>query len=417
MTPTPEPDIRVALWCDVDMNIVDGSSIWLQSIAEVLAQHPRIRLTILLRMFERESLLTAPLECHPRIELVRAEEMAVHEEPVKASDALDFLERLDERERFDLVVLRGVPTLAEVTRRSRFDGRMWLYYVARYTPDDVLRQLVEKAHRILCPSERMRQHVLEVAPHARARTFTMPPMIPAVEPAAGPPRRDGDAPQLVYAGTITREYRFFETVEMFRRLRKRYGKAKLHMAVGKVGLTSKPRRFRLRSAVTLRLTRGLVRHGSVQRARVHELVRQSDVAISLRDASIEDHRDCISSKVLEYCAARRPVLLTRIPIYEGLLGADYPLFVDDGQDPEPIVAAALADPAGLERAAATCFEASRPYTFDRIAERMAPHLEELVGPSASAARHQIGDDTPHQRPRPGVDPEQVAGEPVEDSPR
>ena len=156
MTPTPEPDIRAALWCDVDMNIVDGSSIWLQSIAEVLAQHPRIRLTILLRMFERESLLTAPLERHPRIELVRAEEMAVHEEPVKASDALDFLERLDERERFDLVVLRGVPTLAEVTRRSRFDGRMWLYYVARYTPDDVLRQLVEKAHRILCPSERMK---------------------------------------------------------------------------------------------------------------------------------------------------------------------------------------------------------------------------------------------------------------------
>jgi glycosyltransferase involved in cell wall biosynthesis len=381
---TDSAPIRIALWCDVDMNVVDGSSIWLQSIAGVLVEDPRVELTILLRMFQRDDLLTAPLAQHPRITLIHAEEVGVDEDPVSASDALDFLERMDDRRRFDVVLLRGVPTLDEVARRTRFDGRLWLYFVARYTTDEVLGVLAGKAHRILCPTERMRQHVLATVPDSSELALTMPPMIPAIEPASASPGGHGDAPQLLYAGTITREYRFYETVEMFRRLRKRYPRARLHMAVGKVGLTARRRRFRLRAALKLRLTRGLVRHGSVPREQVHELTRRSDVAISLRDAHIQDHRDCISSKVLEYCAARRPVLLTRIPIYEEMLGADYPLFADDESDPEPVVAAALADPATLERAAAACFEASRPYTFARVAEGIAPHLEDAV---AAAAGH------------------------------
>ncbi len=216
---------RVALWGDLDMNLIDGSSISLQSVAQLLAEDPRVRLTILLKRPVSSELVTAPLERHPRIELVQPDTAELG-----AADALDWLERMDKSGRFDLVVLRGVPTLAEVAARDRFDGRLWLYYVARYTDDDVLRVLVrEEADRILCPTERMRAHVLEAAPHTPDKTLTMPPMIPRVEPAELP--ESGETPQLhVYAGTVSRAYRFFETVAMLRRLRRRYPRAELAAA-------------------------------------------------------------------------------------------------------------------------------------------------------------------------------------------
>ena len=276
-----------------------------------------------------------------------------------------------------------MPTLAEVAARDRFDGRLWLYYVARYTDDDVLRVLVEKADRILCPTERMRAHVLEAAPHTPDKTLTMPPMIPRVEPAELP--ESGETPRLVYAGTVSRAYRFFETVAMLRRLRRRYPRAELHLAFGKHGTARLHVLFRLRVALVIRLTPGVVNHGPLPREEVHELVRRSHVAISLRDARLEDHQDCLSSKVVEYWATGRPVLLTRMPIYEEILGADYPLFVDDGTDPEPVLSAALSDQGVLRDAATTCLEASRPFGFDSVAGRLAPLVEQAAGAGVHGA--------------------------------
>src|SRR4051812_26118362 len=106
----PVPDggraIRFGLYAEVNMNLIDGSSVWVQSVSQTLARIPGVDVTLLLRAREERDVLTAPLHANGRIELVRPE-VPGHEKPLDVGSALDELERLDEKQPFDVVLLRG----------------------------------------------------------------------------------------------------------------------------------------------------------------------------------------------------------------------------------------------------------------------------------------------------------------------
>ena len=53
--------VRIALYGEIDMNLIDGSSVWLQSLAQVLTLIPETEVTSLLRRPEKRDVLTAPL--------------------------------------------------------------------------------------------------------------------------------------------------------------------------------------------------------------------------------------------------------------------------------------------------------------------------------------------------------------------
>ena len=60
--------MRIALYGEIDMNLIDSSSVWLQSLAQVLTLIPETEVTILLRRPEKRDVLTAPLRASERIE-------------------------------------------------------------------------------------------------------------------------------------------------------------------------------------------------------------------------------------------------------------------------------------------------------------------------------------------------------------
>jgi hypothetical protein len=62
--------IRVAVYGDMNLNIIDGSAIWLTSLVEVLLQGPRVQVTLLLKAPEQRDVLTRPLHDLPRLTLV-----------------------------------------------------------------------------------------------------------------------------------------------------------------------------------------------------------------------------------------------------------------------------------------------------------------------------------------------------------
>ena len=100
----PPSPIRIALYGAIDMNLIDGSSVWLQSVAQVLAMVPDTEVTVLLRRPDERDVLTAPLRSDRRIELV---EPTGSQTRLSASKAVDELERLDAEHPFHLVLLRG----------------------------------------------------------------------------------------------------------------------------------------------------------------------------------------------------------------------------------------------------------------------------------------------------------------------
>ncbi len=363
---------RLAVYGEIDPNLVNGSSVWLQSICQVLASLEGVEVTLLLRrplQPERRFLLDA-LEANGGIEVLDAGRPRL----LSAVEALDFLEALDrERGPFDRVLLRGQALLVEAAGRERFDGRLWPYAMTgRGMAAETLRALAARSDRVLCQTEAVAEELREIVPEAGRRLLVAPPMIPDAGP---PPERAGRGGplRLVYSGKLAPEYCWLETVAAFARLREARPSAELHVLGDKIHRPPDLSGFHEEATRSLRETDGLRWHGAVPRDAVHGLLADCDLALSIRDPGVEAARE-ISTKVLEYGAAGLPVVLNRAPAYERLLGEDYPLFIDGPGDAAALLSGPALDEETRARAAAACQAASREFTFSRAAARFADHL-------------------------------------------
>jgi glycosyltransferase involved in cell wall biosynthesis len=373
------PRRRIAVYGEIDPNLVDGSSVWLQSICQVLASLDGVEVTLLLRRpleGERRFLL-ADLEADESVELVDAGRPGL----LRPAEALDLLERLErERGGFDLLLLRGQAVLAEAAGRGGFDGRLWSYAMTgRGMSEETLRALAARSARLLCQTEAAAEELRAIVPAANGSVLVLPPMIPGLD---APPRSDGagEGPlRLAYSGKLAPEYCWLETVAAFTVLREAEPAAELHVLGDKVHRPADKPDFHAAAIRSLGETEGLRWHGAVPRAEVHGVLAGCDLALSIRDPGVEAARE-LSTKVLEYGAAGLPVVLNRAPAYERLLGEDYPLFVERPDDAAELLCGPALDSGVRAAAAVACHAASRQFTFERVAERLAAHL-----PAAPAA--------------------------------
>lgn len=368
---------RIAVYGEIDPNLVDGSSVWLQSICQVLASLNGVEVTLLLRrpLEPGRRFLLAELEASGGIDVVDAERPGL----LGPTEALAELEDLDRERGFDVVLLRGQSVLAEAAAGARFDGRLWSYAMTgRGMPDETLRALARRSARLLCQTEAVAEELREIVPEANGAVLVVPPMIPDFGP---PSERNGaHGPlRLVYSGKMAPEYCWFETVEAFRALRETVPSAELHVLGDKIHRPPDHPSFHEEATRSLRETEGLRWHGAVPRTAVYSHLADCDIALSIRDPGVEAARE-LSTKVLEYGAAGLPVTLNRAPAYEHLLGEDYPFFLDDPQAATELLTGPALDPELRTAAAAACHAASRQFTFARVAERLAEHLPRAAAP-------------------------------------
>jgi glycosyltransferase involved in cell wall biosynthesis len=385
----PEVKIRrtvhVALYGEVNMNLIDGSSVWVQSVAQMLTTLSWVRVTLLLRTAEQRDVLTAPLREHPRIELVEAESLG-HRGPLGPAQALECLQSLDADQGFDLVLLRGRGVSEQVCGADSFAGRLWVYYLPPhdYEPGgeiEHLRLIAPSCERVLCQTETIRAMAAAAAAEHREQLMLLPPMIP---PTTAPRERAGvGSLKLLYAGKFAPEYYFLEMVETFRRLRRSHPEAELHVVGDKVHNPPDDPAFKPAAEAALNETENLVWHGGVSRERAFELMREAHVALSVRHPMMDKE---LATKVLEYGAAGCAVILNRTPVYDQLLGPDYPLFATDPGEVLEALARLAEDPSFRTLAADRCLRVSRDYSFDRVAARLESELRDLVGTYPRASR-------------------------------
>jgi glycosyltransferase involved in cell wall biosynthesis len=344
--------LRVALYGEINMNLIDGSSVWVQSAAQTLATLDSVQVTLLLR-FPQDRTLTS-------------------------DRALDVLERLDAERGFDVVLLRGATVTERAAARGAFPGRLWVYYlpVHGYDPElerEHLSSVAAASERVLCQTEAIRALAEAAAPGAAAKLTLLPPM---VSEAGGSPARvhePGRSLRLLYAGKFAPEYDFLEMLETFRLLRQSDPGAELHLVGDKIHDPPDDPGFKAAAEAALAGSEGVVWHGGVTRERVGELLADADVALSVRHPQMTRSME-LSTKVLEYGAAGCAVLLNRTPLYEELLGPDYPLFAGDRNEALAVLLEVKDDPAIAKEAAERCRAAAARFSFERVAATLAPHL-------------------------------------------
>ena len=369
---------RALVYGDVDLNLIDGSAIWLQSVTQALAG-AGCAVTLVLKAPVRTSRLIAPLLAEPGVTVRRPFEEHLLEGPgpVAAAAAPELLARLDAEAPHDLVVLRGRAVTAAAAKSGAFAGRLWPYLtdvpqsVPGLTPAaaEELAMIASAARYILCQTEELRCFLEGSIPAACGKCVLLPPILTEIPTsrgavAAGTPLR------LVYSGKFAPRWNTLEMTELPGLLAARGIAAELHMIGDKIHNAPGDYQQRMRSALD---TEGVTWHGGHSREDALRLAASCDIGLSWRhpelDASLE-----LSTKVLEYGAIGLPVILNRTPMHEGLLGADYPLFAASLTDVVDVAAAAAAEPGVFRKAADRTSRAAQQFTLDRAAERLRGYL-------------------------------------------
>jgi glycosyltransferase involved in cell wall biosynthesis len=398
---------RALVYGDIDLNLIDGSAIWLQSVTQALAR-AGCAVTLVLKAPVRTSRLIAPLLAEPGITVRRPFEEHLLEGlegvegagPVRASTAPALLARLDAETPHDLVVLRGRAVTSAAAKSEAFAGRLWPYLtdvpqsVPELTPAaaDELGVIASAARYLLCQTEELRCFLEGSIPAACGKCVLLPPILadaPPVRRTAPPspgPAAAGKPLRLVYTGKFAPRWNTLEMTELPGLLSDRGIAAELHMAGDKIHDDATGYQQRMRAALD---GPGVTWHGGQSREEAMRLAASCDIGLGWRhpdlDASLE-----LSTKVLEFGALGLPVILNRTPMHEALLGADYPLFAASLADVTAAASTAAADPGVYRLAADRTSHAAEQFTLDRAAERLRGYLARAVpARGASTARLRV----------------------------
>ncbi len=373
----------ILVYGDMNLNFIDGSAIWLQSVVTMLAKDPGNEVTVLLKAHETRDLLTAPLRALRRVKVeTPGSELVSPEWGMTPNEALDRLEQLDGPHRF--VVLRGFDLVQRAAARGSFDGRLCPYLTdipqspSAMTPARVraLAAIARASKLLLCQTEELRAHLEGHVPEARGKAILLTPMVPDRPPQDGPTEdseRRGPL-RLVYAGKFAPDWNTLEMAELLGPLRERCPGTQLHMLGDKIHEVRDDPGWAERMRAALGGTEGLVWHGALPREQVLAVIADADVALSWRSPALDESLE-LSTKLLEYGQAGLPVLLNRTPMHERLLGADYPLFANDPNEALDALAGASERGEAFRLAALRCARLAEDFTMDRAYARIAPYLE------------------------------------------
>ena len=387
---------------DVDLNLLDGSAVWLQSVTQALVA-AGCAVTLVLKAPVRTDRLVAPLRELPDVAIVspHAESLlsGLTEASLTIAQAISVLASVDAAERHDLVVLRGRALVSAAAKDGAFDGRLWSYLtdVPQAVPAMTAKAaedltVIAKASRyLLCQTEELRCFLEGSVPAACGKSVLFPPVLPALDIHRDPGRKaaaDGAPLGLVYTGKFAPRWNTLEMTRLPALLARRGVSAEVRMVGDKVH--DDPRdpsyRRRMRSAlgeVGVSAIEGVIWHGGQPRAEAMRIAAAGDIGLSWRhpelDASLE-----LSTKVLEFGQLGLPVILNRTPMHEALLGADYPLFAASLDDVADVAALAAGDQAVFALAASRTTGAAASFALDRAAERLRSYLARAV-PATLAA--------------------------------
>ena len=365
---------RIALYGDLDVNIVDGSSIWLVSLAQVFALTGIARVELVLKRTPKRNTVVAPLGAYPEIGITCMEGATVSGSVLPA-----VLRSMHAELPFKWVVVRGFEANAIAASHDWLAGRLVPYITDLPQPDSLskrerenLLEIISAARLILCQTSEIGEYYKSLDPGAEAKLALLPPMIPPPAATRSRERRRREQPyRIVYAGKFAPDWAVEELLDVFGGLRREGLDVELHVFGDKFQGDGS---FRNRLRVRLREEPGIIWYGSVTREEVLRRLTEMDLAWAWRRASLEEGTRELSTKLLEYGSCGVPVLLYPNQINVDFLGADYPLFARSRSAAARQVRQAMLSEDVGNTAVGKLSEASKPHTFEAVARHLADLL-------------------------------------------
>ncbi|GAB2892704.1 glycosyltransferase [Neomicrococcus lactis] len=393
---------RVVLYGDVNLNVLDGSAIWLLSMAEALSLGG-CEVTIPLKSIVKTDRLSAKLASMPNVKVIPAKPTRGRDSIIR-SEVRAIIENLIRKNRPDLVIARGIDVCDKLVESDPISEILWSYVTEYHYPIwdmddqqvDKIQRVCSRSQRVFAQTEEARAHLEATIPEAAGKTLILTPMVPdeffadlsAVSTQVSTqesPRVTGDPLRLIYSGKFAKEWLTLEAPELVQALAEQGVKANLRMVGDKFQKSPVDPEWPLRmKALANTPPDGVTFEGGVSREKSRELISHADVGLSWRSAALDQSVE-ISTKVLEYSASGVPPLLNRTAAHEKIFGADYPLFLGPNERSVDGAAKVLAEAVNeLPQLRLRAQAAVEPYRLSNRAKVIRGYIDRFLGSYLSA---------------------------------
>lgn len=330
----------VLIYGDLDTNIIDGSSVWLMSLAQTFIDTD-VSVHLLLKSNIKRKVLLNPLLGSVDIKIIEPKHFGIQEDKISAEDAIQLIEILDGiYGGYKSIILRGLEVNSFSLGKKSFWKRVYPYLTDYYFIDidgtrknkpqtDVLiPDLTKFVGGFFVQTQQIKDDLSKQFGVPLDKMLLLPPMIPDVEDVEFG-RKMIDKIKIGYCGKIaplwgiTELIRSTESQEDF----------EIHIIGDKVHAnTPEYPNFYSEIMPLLENSPHVIWHGGMKRSDALDVMSQMDVAWCYRSPLLESNTLEISTKLIENTRQGIPSIVTRNGLNEELFGTDYPLFVSDAKE-------------------------------------------------------------------------------------
>lgn len=351
--------MKLLVYADVNLNIMDGSSVWLAELLRLLSSDVRLQIDFLRKAPHQGGPLNAQVD-----ELDRLNCIEKSPRPMKTDEVVAAIRELDDEKNYDRVFVRGSIALGKELIKS-LSGRLAFYTLEPFqrleeltnTDKKEIGEILNATAFSVVQSQRMKTSYSKEFNVPEANIFILPPLIP---PIMENPSFRNQGNRLCYTGKFSEEWGTPGLVETFKKVQQQLPYAKLNIAGNKFhgdvgGHKEAIQRFFEQCPAVNWV-------GVVSRQESIQLSRNSDIGFALRSDVIDnDNSQELSTKLFEYMSAGKPVLLRPTKVHKELLGEDYPLFASTVDEAAEKAVAAFTDIQLYELAAQMSYKAYKRY--------------------------------------------------------
>lgn len=367
---------RIAIYGDVNLNIMDGSAIWAVSLAETMSLIPHMEVTLFLKApVIRLHVIEPLLALSGKVRIVEPD--LPEDKALLVESAIIKIGEAHKVEPFDAIILRGL-NLCTHAINERWKNRIWAYITdlpqVREDLDDdsyaCINNIIQSCERLLCQTKAFERYVCDLFPSAQDKTAILPPMIPLQESKNVTKKVSSQHFRMIYAGKFAPLWGVRELFRAFTHLRQTNFNAELHVYGDKFHNPKDDPEFRNDIKNALATEKGVIWHGAVDRSELLKKIPEMDVAWGYRDAELESKTHELSTKLLEYAASGVPIIVARNSVNQELLGNDYPLFANTEEEATKILVELYCNADILHKAQSYLIKVKERYTFPVVAEQL-----------------------------------------------
>lgn len=385
---------RPLIYADIDLNIIDGSAIWVTSILETMAQDHNIHPTILLKRPVIRDILVSSFDKYPNITIIdpwskdfRKMDLTLSDQEWKRNKRLtveaatEIMDQLDKVERYDMFLVRGYSLAKEIAFNYTFSERTWFYLTdfpqnrEDVTEEDLryLETIYTRAGKLALQTPVLIQYFKELLNIENEENLVyLPPMVPNF--SSGEQAFINKHNKLIYAGKFAP---FWKCPEMFSAFQSMDNKDYSFVVIGdKFHNFPKTDNYKENVSYILENTPNIFWKKGLSRKEVQQEIRESDLGVSWRHEILDESKE-LSTKVLEFGLHGKPVIINKNPLHVDLFGSDYPFYANSQEEFLEKIDLAFSNPEAYKLGAERINKISKEHTFENVLKFLKPKFLEM----------------------------------------